>query len=340
MVTQEKSNPLNNCVLVSIVMSIYSEPEEWIRESIESMLNQSFKNFEYLIVNDNLTRNLNAKILNEFTKFDDRIKVINNKQNLGLTRSLNIAINSSSGKYIARMDADDISMPTRLEKQVEFMESHPNVIVCGTNVCYFGQENVNNVKWIKSKNIDLKNRLFTGSCFAHPTVMIRKDILDKSNILYDETYIYGQDYKLWVDLSSKGEYFNLPETLLKYRKSKSQISSSKADLQRTNSYLARKQYFFDKLKNFDSSIQFNLPVIITYDTYNELIKVECIFKKNKNYDKSIRNEFTHMFNSLIYHTHKFEFKLFIFLFMKRIVFRKDVSFYEIFRLLKRSVVKL
>lgn len=335
---REKLSPSNNDSLVSVIMSIYSEPEEWIKEAIESVVNQTYVNLEYLIVNDNPTRSLNLKIINEFRKYDDRIRVINNKENLGLTRSLNIAINLSKGKYLARMDADDISYTTRLENQVRFMELNPDVVVCGTNISYFGQEVVNKVKWIKFSNNDLKNRLFTGSCFAHPTVMIRKEILVKSNVLYDESYIYGQDYKLWVDLANKGEYCNLPEILLYYRKSTNQISSNKAILQKKNSYLARKQYFYNKLKGYDSTIEFDLPDLIRYDTYNDLIKIESFCKKNKFYNNSVRVEFTHMFNSLICHTQKIDIKLFMLFFIHKIVFRREISFYEIFRLFKRSLM--
>ena len=101
-------------------MSIYSEEEEWIRESIDSILNQTFSDFEFIIINDNPNRDKNNSLLTEYTRIDNRIIIITNEENIGLTKSLNKGLEIARGKYIARMDADDISLPTRFEKQVDF----------------------------------------------------------------------------------------------------------------------------------------------------------------------------------------------------------------------------
>ena len=106
---------------LSVVMSVYNEPTEWITQSIDSILNQTFRDFEFIIINDNPEREENESLLNSYSQKDKRIVVIKNEQNLGLTKSLNIGINEAKGDYIVRMDADDYSFPERFEKQVQFM---------------------------------------------------------------------------------------------------------------------------------------------------------------------------------------------------------------------------
>lgn len=108
---------------VSVVMSVYNEPMEWISQSIESILNQSFTNFEFIIINDKPEGKEQIALINEYASQDQRIKIIQNEKNLGLTKSLNIGILHAKSKYIARMDADDISMPNRLKMQYEFMDN-------------------------------------------------------------------------------------------------------------------------------------------------------------------------------------------------------------------------
>ena len=103
-------------VKVSVLMSVYSEPKEWLISSINSILNQSFSDFEFIIINDNPTRSINSIVLNYFAITDSRVKIFENKSNIGLTKSLNKGLKLTEGKYIARMDADDISLPDRFFK--------------------------------------------------------------------------------------------------------------------------------------------------------------------------------------------------------------------------------
>lgn len=213
--------------LVSVLMSIYKEPIEWIRLSIDSILNQSFTDFEYIIICDNPNYKEGIELLEEYREKDKRIVLIYNETNIGLTKSLNMGIAIAKGKYIARMDADDVSMPTRLEEQVIFMNSHPNVIVCGSKVEFFGEVPLTYPrKWIKYTNTEIKASLILNSCFVHPSVLIRKNVLDENNILYDEEYRHAQDYRLWECLQDFGEYANIEIPLLRYRVSKRQISNS------------------------------------------------------------------------------------------------------------------
>ena len=222
-------------VKVSVIMSIYSEPIEWIKEAINSILNQTFTDFEFIIVNDKPSRKENIELLKAFQQKDKRIQIVENKQNIGLTKSLNKSLLLAKGTYIARMDADDFSYPTRFEKQVRFLDENKEYVVCGTNIEYFGENKIKLTREIiKVENIELKAQLIKNSCFAHPTVMIRKQILIDNQIKYNEDFIQAQDYKLWSDLSTLGKYYNIKEILLKYRVSDNQVSKKSSTNQNIN----------------------------------------------------------------------------------------------------------
>ena len=165
---------------ISVIMSVYSEPIEWIKQAIDSILNQTFTGFEFIIVNDNPSRTENRNLLSAYA--DERIHLISNSENVGLTKSLNFALALAKGKYIARMDADDISLPSRFLKQFEYLEAHPEIGVCGCNVETFGSKRL---VWTYPATHQ-ECLLFFRSPFAHPAVMIRHSILKDNHILYDE----------------------------------------------------------------------------------------------------------------------------------------------------------
>ncbi len=211
--------------MVSVLMCAYNEPIKWLKESIYSILNQTYSNFEFIIVNDNpQSIELHDFLMTEAQK-DARITIITNVENLGLTKSLNVGIKYCHGKYIARMDADDISLPQRLAKQVAFMESNPSVIVCGSRIKYFGQSSLFKSNTVFSRDIDIRGQMLLDSGFVHPSVVIRKEVLDINSIKYDENFRTSQDYKLWFDLSPYGDFANIEEVLLYYRLSSKQVSS-------------------------------------------------------------------------------------------------------------------
>lgn len=241
-------------VKLSVVMSIYKEPVEWMRQSIDSILNQTFTDFEFVIVNDNPIRSENRDILDEYSKKDFRIIVLSNDENIGLTKSLNKGLRISKGKYIARMDADDISMPERFQKQIDFLDANSNVGVLGTAVNYFG----------KKKGIFLYPEhqsdvfLFLNSCFAHPSIMGRSEIIKKFS--YDESFVVAQDYDLWERMYANEVVFaNLSEPLLKYRVSGVQISTSRLKQQLSSAAAIRKRallYYLQKENINDINLDF------------------------------------------------------------------------------------
>ncbi|MBQ3147911.1 MAG: glycosyltransferase [Alistipes sp.] len=193
-----------------------------LAKAIQSIVDQSYINWELVVINDGSKDNTEA-VINSFN--DDRILYLKNDKNRGLIYTLNRGISVARGEYIARMDADDISLPERLSKQVVYMDTHPDVIVCGTQIEYFGTKST---RYHKIKfplaNDDLKDMLVTSTCFAHPTVMIRKSVFEHTGIQYDIKYKNAEDYSLWIDLAPYGNFANLNEKLLLYRVSDTQIS--------------------------------------------------------------------------------------------------------------------
>lgn len=260
---------------ISVIMSIYSEKVEWIRESIDSILNQTFSDFEFIIINDNPKREENKKILSGYAQKDNRIVILTNEENIGLTKSLNKGLDIAKGIYVARMDADDISLPTRFQKQVDFLENNSEYIVCGTNISYFGEKKKFTYSdWIKYKNDEIKASLMFNSCFAHPTVMIRKSVLDQNNIRYDEVYKQAQDYRLWEILSDYGKYFNLEEKLLKYRISKNQVSNKNNERQVNLGNQVRRRVIIKWLKSINIKCDQN-----TLENYLKINKRNFIVKR-------------------------------------------------------------
>jgi len=233
--------------MISVVMSVYNA-EEYLDESIQSILNQTYKNFEFIIINDGST-DKSQDIINKYIEQDNRIIVIN-RENKGLPYSLNEGIVKSKGNYIARMDADDISMSNRFEEQIKFMEENQDIGICGTFIESFGKNINNRIQRYPLENAQLRPILLFTSCFAHPTVMIRKSILDKFNLKYNEEYKNSQDYELWVRLSKYTKVANISKVLLKYRIVDSSITS-KTDIDHFNRYILIKNIFSNILKELN-----------------------------------------------------------------------------------------
>lgn len=219
---------------VSVIMCVYNEPTEWIRSSVESILAQTFSDFEFLIIIDNPDNQDTLDLLKLYAATDERIYLICNDTNIGLTKSLNKGIKAAKGEYIARMDADDISLPERFAVQLDYMDTHPETIVCGTMIAPFGNVSKSFFNVFFEKDIDIRGQMFHNSGFAHPTVMIRAGVLRDNDIYYNENYKTAQDYELWCRLWDYGKFANIRKKLLRYRISSSQISMSKRTDQQSN----------------------------------------------------------------------------------------------------------
>lgn len=198
------SNPL-----VSVVMPVYNG-EKYLNEAIESILNQTFTDFEFIILNDGSTDRIEKIILS----YDDsRIHYVKNEKNLQIVKTLNKGISLAKGKYIARMDADDISQPERFEKQVRFMEDNPEIDVCGTWLKTFGD---NECIWeYPLSHHEIKSLLLFNSALAHPSIITKRALFDRFK--YSEEYEKAEDYFLWVQLINDKTLANIPHVLLNYR---------------------------------------------------------------------------------------------------------------------------
>ena len=220
-----------NNVDVSVLMSVYNTPEKWLKESIESILNQSFQNFEFVIVLDNPTDG-SEQIVQSYANTDKRVHIVKNEDNLGLTRSLNKGLLVSQGRYIARMDSDDIAFRNRLEKQVSYMDNHPETVAVGTQVCTAltvedAMKKYPVSDWTPDSEVLKIRMLFHNVGISHPTAMIRRSVLTKNGIKYDEKIKKSQDYKLWTDLMQHGKIDLINEVLLMYRVHERQISADR-----------------------------------------------------------------------------------------------------------------
>lgn len=217
--------------LVSVVMATFNEPPIIISNAITSIVNQTFTNWELHILDDS-TNEETMKAIDSFAS-DKRILVHRFPKRAGFIKSLNSGLEASSGKYIARMDGDDFSLPDRFKKEVAYLETHPEVMVVG------GQINImdGNEKIISSRSYPtggLKFYLF--SCarnpLAHPTVMMRRDIVDKG-YRYDETLRMSEDLDLWLRLLNDGyKLANITDTVLNYRVMDNFLKKRSSDIQR------------------------------------------------------------------------------------------------------------
>jgi glycosyltransferase involved in cell wall biosynthesis len=210
-------------------MAVY-DGEEYLQQALESILTQTLKEFEFIIVNDGST-DKSASILSRYHDSDDRVKIFD-QQHQGLARALNFGVHQARGKYIARMDADDIALPDRFERQVSFLESNPKVAVLGSaarNILSDGTV-LETPLLAPLANAQIKTMLRTYNCILHCTAMIRKPAFLKVGG-YREAFICSQDYDLWLRMSERYRLANLPDVLMYYRLHYNQASIRKIEQQ-------------------------------------------------------------------------------------------------------------
>jgi glycosyltransferase involved in cell wall biosynthesis len=200
-------------------MPVYNG-EKYLNEAIESVLNQTFKEYEFLII-DSDSQDKSVEIIREYK--DSRIQLIVDNEKLNLAETLNWGLKLARGKYIARMDCDDICLPNRLEKQYEFMEKNLEVGVCGSWINQIG-EGVNGISKLPVDQDEIACKLLFANIVAHPTIMFRKQFLDKHNIRYSPKFKAAEDYELWSKCVKLTRIAVIPEALLFYRVHKGNAS--------------------------------------------------------------------------------------------------------------------
>lgn len=225
---------------ITVLMPVYN-CELYIKAAVESILNQTYTNFEFLIIDDASTDET-VSIVKKYN--DSRIQLIEKPENTGYTNSLNLGIELAKGIYIARMDGDDISLPERFAKQVSFLEANQDVIVCGSWFSLIGSDRI--VK-VPENHEDIKLAFLKGNCIAHPSVMIRKQCLNDFLVVYDVSKEPAEDYDLWVRLMLKGKLHNLQEIMLEYRTHSNQVSK-KLNAHQKNKVLEIKHKVFNFLE--------------------------------------------------------------------------------------------
>jgi|Deesub1362A_J573_1020465.scaffolds.fasta_scaffold00600_5 glycosyltransferase involved in cell wall biosynthesis len=214
---------------VSVIMSVYNG-EKYLRQAIESILNQTFSDFEFIIVDDGST-DKTPEILKDYAKKDLRLKIVKNRKRIGLTKSLNEAIKQAKGKYIARQDADDISLPERLEKQITFLEKNPSYGAVGTSAAIIDKNGRIIKKAMVPKSwLVIKQILKFGNCFVHGSMMFKKQDYIKAGG-YRTPFALAQDFDLWLRMSKIKKMKNLRECLYLWRKTESGLSAIKTDIQ-------------------------------------------------------------------------------------------------------------
>ena len=203
--------------MVSVIMGVYNQWNETVlREAVNSILNQTYKNLEFIIWDDGSHPEA-AKLVQSLSALDQRILVAGREKNRGLAYSLNECIRMAKGKYIARMDADDISLPDRIAKQVSFMEKNKDYAWCGCNTLLFDEKGVWGVRKMP-ETPDEKDYL-RSSQFVHPSVMFRAMVFDEhEGYLEAEETLRCEDYEIFMRLRQKGlRGYNLQEVLFSYR---------------------------------------------------------------------------------------------------------------------------
>lgn len=228
---------MSDSPLISVVMGCYNS-STYIREAIDSILCQTIPDFEFIIIDDCSTDNT-VDIIQSYQ--DKRIKLVVNKENKGLGYSLNLGVSLSRGRYIARMDSDDVSMPHRFERQICYFKKKPNTLVLGSAVKSIGKRSLYSYLFkspycFKPSDKKAINTItLFGAAFYHPSVMFNGEMMRQKGYNYNPDYTKAQDYELWSRIVWDNDVNNLDEALVCYRRSMNQASVAQRDVQLINS---------------------------------------------------------------------------------------------------------
>lgn len=210
---------------ISVLMTAYNA-QSYIALSISGILNQTFNDFEFIIIDDNST-DKTWQIISEFQKKDSRIKIFKNETNQGITKNRNKLISLAVGKYIVWQDADDISFSTRLEKQYDFMQSHPEVGLCGSWLKFFNDNKgvISIRKYAATDNL-LRKNIFKYSPVAQPAAIIRREVFKQVG-KYNEKFSVAEDLEMSFRIGKKYKFANIQEVLVRYREQSKSITFKK-----------------------------------------------------------------------------------------------------------------
>jgi len=237
-----KENPL-----VSVVMPAFNA-EKYIPEAIESILNQTFKDFEFIIIDDG-SSDRTWEIIQEFAKKDERIVPVKNEVNINVSQTRNKGINLAKGKYIVWADSDDISLPQRIEKQIDFMESNKEVGLCGSFMEFFGSSEKKSIREYSDKDEVLRKLIFRQNPVAQPACIMRTVVLKKSGS-YPNLSL-SEDLYVFFRMGEICKFSNIQEVLVRYRVHPGSLTSSKLKNMELNTIKIRKSFSKSKHYSFD-----------------------------------------------------------------------------------------
>ena len=244
---------MNKDVKISVIMSVYNG-EEYLCEAIDSVLSQSFKDFELIVINDCST-DKTREILEKYENLDARVKVHTNEVNLRLPSSLNKAISLAEGKYIARMDADDICLPDRLEKQYAFMEARPDITLSSCRFMTLKKGVIaSGGCGGKTDTEDIKAMLLVTNPILHPGIIAKADVIRELG--YDKSFTCTEDMELWSRFVMTDNKIEIqPEYLMIYRLHDKQITETTRERQRGEVVAIQKRYFASLLEEMDEELE-------------------------------------------------------------------------------------
>lgn len=280
---------------ISVLMPVYNAAP-FLKEAVDSILNQTFNDFEFLIFNDGSTDN-SKEILSSYT--DPRISLIDFDKNQGYVRLLNLGLEMATGKYIARMDADDVSVDSRFEKQYNFLEQNPEYILCGSA---FAIIDTGRKIDLPTQNDEIKLKMLTITPFCHPSVLIRTEALARNKMRYDERYAPAEDIEMWVQLSDFGKFHNFEEILLLYRLHDNNISFRKRTPEQEYFFRQTQKKYISKffvdagLTNEEEDKLYDL-LLGNHLDYHTLLKIRDVLQKiiAGNFNYTVETKEVHSF---------------------------------------------
>lgn len=246
---------------ISVITAVYNS-EKYLEENINSILNQGFKNFEQIIIDDNST-DKSKEIMKKYAKKDKRIKIIHSKKHLGAAGTRNLGLKKAKGKYIAILDSDDVALPNRLREEYNYLEKNPHIFLIGSSAIYINEKGREIRKFRKYNNYKMIAWRLPKSCgIIHSSTMFR----NYHSIFYNEEFRYAHDYELYLNiLSKKKNLTNLPNFLIKYRVSKNAVSNRKKKEQKYfRDKIQRKYKFLNKKLSFSKRLKYNLRLVLFY----------------------------------------------------------------------------
>jgi glycosyltransferase involved in cell wall biosynthesis len=260
---------------ITVLMPVYNA-EAFLNEAIDSILAQTFTDFEFLIINDGST-DASREIILSYN--DQRIRFVENERNLRLIATLNKGIDISFGKYIARMDADDISHPERLNTQFEFMESNLDIGLCGAWFQTFSYGEKKQTVRYQTEDYNIRIKHLYQIHLSHGTCMIRKEVLKRNNLYFNQEFLHAEDYELWTRISEFSKLANIPQVLYKVRNNINSVSNAHRNIQieHTKNIIIKQ---FRRLKDDFTEMDYDLYIKFAYSEFGWFNKqrVECLDK--------------------------------------------------------------